>query len=102
MRIETSLNVPWSCVKPVIYDIDEWIIDVKDIDQTIYEEYTGVSNTALIDNLLELRGLVDPSRFHIRVPRIPAMNNEKNIEESVKWVKDALGVEPEVFDYYVQ
>ena len=102
MRIETSLNVPWSCVEPVIYDMDEWIIDVKDMDPTIYEEYTGVGNAALIDNLLGLRGLVDPSRFHIRVPRIPGMNNEENIEESVRWIKDTLSVEPEVFDYYVQ
>lgn len=102
MRIETSLNVPWSCVKPVIYDMDEWIIDIKDMNQTIYEEYTGVSNADLIDNLLGLRELVDSSRFHIRVPRIPAMNNEKNIEESVRWIKDTLGVGPEVFDYCVQ
>ena len=36
MRIETSLNVPWRYVEPLINDIDEWIIDIKDMDFHIY------------------------------------------------------------------
>lgn len=28
-RIETSLNVPWRYVEPLIEDLDEWIIDIK-------------------------------------------------------------------------
>ena len=35
-RIETSLNVPWDNIKPVLYDMDEWIIDVKDINSFLY------------------------------------------------------------------
>ena len=50
-RIETSLNVPWRCVEPVVEDIDEWIIDIKDIDRDIYKKYTGVNNKYVIDNL---------------------------------------------------
>lgn len=100
MRIETSLNVPWRYVEPIINDMDEWIIDIKDMDRRIYEEYTGVSNNNLIDNIFRIKDLVDSSKLHIRVPRIPGINNEKNIEESVKWIKDILGVVPEVFDYF--
>lgn len=27
-RIETSLNVPWRYVEPLLQDLDEWIIDI--------------------------------------------------------------------------
>ena len=100
-RIETSLNVPWRCVEPVLNDIDEWIIDIKDMDRSIYKEYTGVDQHQLIDNLFRIRDHVDKSKLHIRVPRIQGINTEKNIEESVKWIKDVLKVEAEVFDYYI-
>ncbi|MDE7477083.1 MAG: radical SAM protein [Lachnospiraceae bacterium] len=99
-RIETSLNVPWRYVEPIINDMDEWIIDIKDMDSRIYEEYTGVSIKELMDNIFRLKNLVDSSRLHIRIPRIPGFNNEKNVEESVKWIRDVLEVEPEVFDYF--
>lgn len=98
-RIETSLNVPWRCVEPIIHDMNEWFIDIKDMDSRIYQEYTGVSIRNLTDNLLRIRNLVDSSKLHIRVPHIPGMNQEENIEKSVKWIKDTLGVEPEVFEY---
>ncbi len=98
-RIETSLNVPWRCVEPVISDIDEWIIDVKDMDHRIYEEYTGVNNGNLIDNLFRIKKVVDKSKFRIRVPRIPGFNDEEKIAESVKWIKDVMKVYAEVFDY---
>lgn len=100
MRIETSLNVPWECAELLINDIDEQIIDIKDMDSMIYEKYTGVKIDNLIHNIDRLKGLVDASKFHIRVPRIPEFNKEENIENSVKWIKNVLKVEPEVFDYF--
>lgn len=99
-RIETSLNVPWRCVEPVVEDIDEWIIDIKDIDRDIYKKYTGVNNKYVIDNLFRLRDKVDSSKFHIRIPRIKGYNEEKDVQKSVEWIRDVMKVEPEVFTYY--
>lgn len=99
MRIETSLNVPWRYVEPLIYDINEWIIDIKDMDSLIYKEYTGVKIDHLLTNIFRLKELVDASRLHVRVPRIPGFNKIENIEKSVEWIKNALQIEPEVFDY---
>lgn len=101
LRIETSLNVPWKYVQPIIKDIDEWIIDIKDMDSKIYEDYTGVSIKNLTDNILLLAESVEPSKLRIRVPRIPGINTEKNIKESVECIRGMLGVEPEVFEYRV-
>lgn len=99
-RIETSLNVPWRYVQPLVEDIDEWIIDIKDMDRFVYEEYTGVNNEKVVQNLFRLKDIIPAERFHIRIPRIPEYNTKENVEKSIEWIKNVLGVEPEVFNYY--
>lgn len=100
-RIETSLNVPWRYVEPLKKDLDEWIIDIKDMDPYVYEKYTGTTNTNLRNNIFRLMDVVKPEKLHVRVPRIPGYNDEDKIKESVKWVKDVMKVKPEVFDYII-
>ena len=98
-RIETSLNVSWNYVKPVLYDMDEWIIDIKDINNDIYKNYTGKDNKNMIKNLLKLRNKISSDKIHIRIPRIAGYNSEYDIEKSIQWVRENIGVEPEVFSY---
>lgn len=100
-RVETSLNVPWRCVEPLLGDIDEWIIDIKDMNRFIYEEYTGVNNDKVIQNLFRMKDIVPAERLHIRIPNIQGFNTKDDVAKSVEWIKDVLGVEPEIFDYYV-
>lgn len=99
-RIETSLNVPWRYVEPLLEDMDEWIIDIKDKNRFIYEKYTGVNNQKVMQNLFRLKNAIPVERLHIRIPNIPGFNTKENVEKSVEWIKDVLGVEPEVFNYY--
>jgi pyruvate formate lyase activating enzyme len=99
MRIETSLNVPWRLVEPVVKDIDDWYIDIKDMDREFYRKYTGVENYNVIENLFRLRNLGLIPKMHIRIPRIPGFNTEKNIRESRKWFENFEGIDIEVFDY---
>jgi len=98
-RIETSLNVSWDNIKPVLYDMDEWIIDIKDINNDIYKSYTKTDNKNMIENLLKLRNKVSKDKIHIRIPKIPGYNTSYDIEYSVQWIRDNIGVEPEVFSY---
>ena len=98
-RIETSLNVPWDNIKPVLYDMDEWIIDVKDINSDIYKSYTKTDNKNMIENLLKLRNKVSKDKIHIRIPKIPDYNTSYDIEKSLEWIRENIGVEPEVFSY---
>ena len=100
-RIETSLNVPWRYVEPLLKDIDEWIIDIKDMDRWTYEGYTGMDIDNMKNNLWGIGDFVDSSKLHIRVPRIPGFNNEEKVAESVKWIREHLQVEPEIFDYII-
>lgn len=100
-RIETSLNVPWSCVEPLLYDLDEWIIDVKDINGATYNKYTDMDNENVLYNLLAMRDIVPSERMHIRVPHIAGFNTPDDVEKSVEWLRDTLHIEPEVFTYQV-
>lgn len=84
----------------MVEDIDEWIIDIKDMDRFVYEEYTGVNNEKVVQNLFRLKDIIPAERFHIRIPRIPEYNTKENVEKSIEWIKNVLGVEPEVFNYY--
>jgi len=98
-RIETSLNIPWDNIKPVLYDMDEWIIDIKDINNDIYKNYTGKDNKNMIKNLLKLQNKISSDKIHIRIPRIAGYNSEYDIEKSIQWVRENIGVEHEVFSY---
>lgn len=101
-RIETSLNVSWDNIKPLLLKLtDEWIIDIKDINDEIYKEYTGCSNSVVLENLLKLKKSIPPEKMRIRVPYIPNYNTTRNVEKSVKWVRNNLGIEAEQFRYFV-
>ena len=98
-RIETSLNVPWDYIKPVLYDMDEWIIDIKDINDDIYKKYTGISNQNMRKNLLRLGNKISTEKIHIRVPKISGYNCAYDVEKSVEWIRENMAIEPEVFEY---
>jgi len=98
-RIETSLNVPWDYIKPVLYDMDEWIIDIKDINDDIYKKYTGISNQNMLKNLLRLGNKISTEKIHIRVPKISGYNCAYDVEKSVEWIRENMAIEPEVFEY---
>jgi len=98
-RIETSLNVPWDYIKPVLYDMDEWIIDIKDINDDIYKKYTGISNQNMRKNLLRLGNKISTEKIHIRVPKISGYNCAYDVEKSVEWIRENMSIEPEVFEY---
>lgn len=100
-RIETSLNVPWDNIEPLIELTDEWIIDIKDINDKIYRRYTDCSNKAVIENLMKMKKYIPVEIMRIRVPYIYDYNTFDDVEKSVKWVRKKLGIEAEQFSYFV-
>lgn len=83
VSIETSLNVPTENIQSLIDFIDEWIIDIKDMNPSIYKAYTGQNNELVITNLkyLALNGCLD--KVIIRIPLIPNFNTNEDIEYSI-------------------
>ena len=97
IRVETSLNVRWEDIEILYGMIDEWIIDVKDLNPEIYLRYTGLSNENVIVNCKRLveqyRLCGEDSRRHLifRVPLIPGYNTPEDVEKSAEVLKK-LGI----------
>ena len=49
--IETSLNVPFVNIERLLPYIDEYVIDIKDMNPDIYRAYTGKDNAIVVQNL---------------------------------------------------
>lgn len=100
IRIETSLNVSWEEVESLIPYVNQWIIDVKDMNPEIYREYTGLDNGFVIENLRRLYERVGGEQLHLRIPKIPGYNQAADIENSLNELK-GYQCKKEVFDYIV-
>ena len=97
--VETSLNVPQSEIETVLPYIDEYIVDVKDTNPTIYKDYTGKDNNRVIQNLKWLVEHGKKDNIICRIPLIPQFNTDRNQKESINFLKD-LGISKfDIFDY---
>lgn len=83
--IETSLNVPYEEWCNLIDYVDEWIVDVKDMNPSIYKCYTGKNNATVIDNLKKFVDLGFAETVLIRLPYIKGFNTEREVCSS--WEK---------------
>ena len=101
IRAETSLNVPRTCVETAAC-VDEFIVDIRDMNPTIYRAYTGCENTRVIENLKRLLETVGADRVLARVPRIPDYNTDADTDRSIDALR-ALGVKRfDRFNYIIR
>lgn len=83
ITMETSLNVPLDNLKKVAPYIHEFIIDIKDMDSTIYKKYTGKNNNNVLSNLKWLNDNGYSDKVIIRIPLIPNYNTKDNQIQSM-------------------
>lgn len=100
IAVETSLNIPGEEVELLVGVVDYWIDDIKDMDPDRYFEYTGETNEQVLANLKTLRKFCDSSRVRVRVPRIPGLNKQEDVDRSACVIR-AMGFVAEVFDYSI-
>lgn len=87
--IETSLYAPYEAVELLIPYIDEWHIDLKNMDDAQHAEQTGVSNERILTNLKRLCEAIDPDRITIAYPFIPTQNDAaENVEKMIAFMKE--------------
>lgn len=98
-RIETSLNYNMDHVSRLIPHIDQWIIDVKDMNPEIYERYTGMTNQKVCENIKLLSEHVDRDRIQFRVPYIEGYNTDTDVQNSVALLRDYGEID--VFKYRI-
>lgn len=86
LNLETSLNVPSENIAALLPVVNTLIIDIKDLNPTIYRDYTDRNNSQVLGNL---RLIADSGRQRdciIRLPLIPGFNAESDRQAS----RDAL------------
>ncbi len=89
LYVETSLNVPKKHIHELIPIIDEFIVDIKDINNDIYKAYTGgIDNTNVVENLRVLIQCGCSNKITVRVPLIPDYNTKEDIKNSVSILKN--------------
>lgn len=99
VNAETSLNVPLANLQCCYQVIDNFIVDIKCFSDKQYTLYTGKSNQNVISNLKELIDSVGDSRIVIRIPNIPNITQEYDIENAVSFVKSIGITNIDIFDY---
>lgn len=100
--IETALNLPTSHLQEIASFVKQFIIDIKDMNCTIYEAYTGRNNNLTIKNLkwLEEQGL--QGKCMIRLPHIPDFNKDEDIKTSRSKLEEMGFKNFDEFNYNVE
>ena len=101
VAVETSLNVPRHHLELLLPYIDEYVVDIKDMNTRIYESYTGKSNSQVKENLKWLVEQGMAERILCRIPLIPNYNNASDQEKSKKELSEMGITRFEMFTYLI-
>ena len=86
--LETTLNVGKEHIERLLPVIDRFIIDVKDMNQDIYKQYTGKDNEAVVRNLHLLVERGRRKDMLVRVPLILGYNTDGDREKKLPTIGD--------------
>lgn len=102
LTAESSLNVPRANIEKAAEVIDDFIIDIKDINPKIYKAYTGKSNRRVLFNLQWLLKKKNAEHITVRVPLIPNHNTDADREASVEWLTGIGITQIDKFNYIIR
>ena len=102
ITIETSLFTPLQNIQSLLPVVDNYIIDIKDINKEIYKKYTGKTNKLPVFNLKYLVEQGKADKIRVRVPLIPNFNSEKDNENTILALKKMGIKEIETFSYLLK
>lgn len=102
LTVETSLQVPLSHLKVIPACVDQYIIDIKDMNPAIYISYTQKDNVLVMNNLSWLLSHISQDKIKIRVPLIPNYNTNDNRSGSVLALQEMGFQNVELFSYVIR
>lgn len=82
VTLETSLHAPQKHIIELLPYIDEYIVDIKDLNSETYLKYTERSIDQMKSNLEFLIANGLSKKIICRVPLIPGYNNQRDQEEN--------------------
>ena len=101
LTVETSLFIPPEYVDLAASCVDEFWVDVKDLDPAIYRAYTGRDNAPVIENLKRLLSLVGAARVVVRTPLIPRYNAPDDVARTHESLRKMGVTRLDAFTYIV-
>lgn len=88
--IETCGHVPKKYIERILPLTDQLYFDIKCIDSSLHQQYTGVDNELILDNARYLA--TSGANILFRQPFIPGVNTSKNqIEKTANFIKNLDG-----------
>jgi len=102
ITVETSLNVPLENIEKIYPIVNNYIVDIKDINNEVYKRYTGKDNDLPITNLKWLIEQGKADKIHVRVPLIPNFNTKEDTENTILALNEVGISDIETFSYIVK
>lgn len=89
--IETAGHVPWNVFEQVLPYMNLIFFDIKHIDPEVHKQYTGVTNTRILENLRRLTQVFSP--IIIRIPVVPGCNDSAEVQQRIyEFIKPLHGI----------
>ena len=99
--VETSLSVPFENVLRIVNKMEQFVVDIKSMDEKVYRAYTGGMLYLAVNNLKRLLGIVGSDRVTVRIPIIPNFADVDSQNESIEKLR-ILGVQNfDAFQYKI-
>ncbi len=73
--IETTFYSDWDRIKPILDCTDTAFVDMKLMDPKLHKEYTGISNSLILENITKAGKERNGMKLIIRRPLIPGVND---------------------------
>lgn len=88
--VETALNVRPEALHAALPYIDLALCDLKHLDSSAHQQYTGVANKRILENLQIVADSGTP--IVIRIPVVPGLNGTSdNLRATAKYLVEKLG-----------
>lgn len=85
VTIDTCGFAPYDNFKRVLPYVDTFLYDIKAMDKKVHEEFIGVDNTLILENLEKLSA--DNARIYIRIPTIKGVNaDDESMNAVIEWL----------------
>ena len=100
ITLETSLNTPAHHIERLAPIIDDYIIDIKSLNPTIYRLYTGQAIEPVLHNLQYLIAQGKGPHITVRTPLIPGYNTPLDVADSTAKLREMGVVNIDSFTYH--
>lgn len=89
--IETSMFAKQEVLESIAPYVDQFLVDIKILDEETHKKYTGVSNRQILSNFRYLAGLGKP--ILVRIPLIPGITATEENLRAIRAFVDSVNPE---------